>query len=275
VINIRLEKIVQKLLPERIRMQMGGILDNKIFPKIPPLLQFFLQYRGFKGRVIKDGLVYVEYLGEKAYVHYSNMGDIEEIVGDLVYERVFSIKPGDIVIDVGSHVGIFTIKAAKAVGPKGLVVSIEPEPKNLSLLLKNIKLHHLNNVIVVRKAAWFKKGNIKLYLASSPGSHSILTPTGRWIHVDCDTLDQICLEIGLKKVDFIKIDVEGAELEVLKGAERLLAQPGIKLAIASYHRLPNGKPEFQNILNWLKAKGMETYVRYGNSGEPFIHARTL
>lgn len=187
------------------------------------------------------------------------------------YEQVFRVKKDDVVIDVGAHVGFFTIKARQAVGKNGLVVAIEPEPNNVTFLSENVKACGFKNVIILKKAAGAHKGKAKLYLHGSGWgvSHSLLYVGPQFLPVNVDTLDNIAAELRLKRVDFIKIDVEGAELDVLRGAERILSMPNVKLAIAAYHVVPGKGPEFQSILSYLKSKGMKTWT----DDRGFIYAK--
>lgn len=67
------------------------------------------------------------------------------------------LRKGDVFIDVGAHIGKYTILVAKIVGKEGLVIAIEPNPENYETLLENIKLNNLKNVIAVNIAAWNKK----------------------------------------------------------------------------------------------------------------------
>lgn len=169
-----------------------------------------------------------------------------------IYEQVFKVEKGEIVIDIGAHVGIFTIKAARKVGEEGRVLAIEPEPHNLALLRRNTK--SLPNVTIIPLACGDYRGRTKLYISRFSGEHSLKfnAKLGE-IEVEIDTLENITANSGINEVNFIKIDAEGAELEVLKGAGRLLEKSGIKLAIASYHY-----PEQANeIEEFLALKGFK------------------
>ena len=183
-----------------------------------------------------------------------------EMFNDNIYERYGSPKKGDIVIDVGAYVGMFSIKAAGLVDDSGLVLAIEPAPDNLELLSRNLNTFKISNIRVIDKAALDKKEKVKLYLSRSSACHTVAYSHKNYIEVEGDTLDNITSELGIYQVNFIKIDVEGRELEVLKGAKRLLESSNIRLAIASYHDLPDGKKEFLEIASYLKSKGFHVEV---------------
>lgn len=128
------------------------------------------------------------------------------------------LSRGDVFIDVGAHIGKYTIPAAKIVGKRGLVVAIESNPENYQTLLENIKMNNLSNVIAVNIAAWNQKQKLKLYIGDTQGHHSIKENFGLgYIFIDAAPLDEILEDLKVKKVNFIKIDVEGAEREVLEG----------------------------------------------------------
>ncbi|MBA7692614.1 hypothetical protein ES703_101181 [subsurface metagenome] len=179
---------------------------------------------------------------------------------------------GDIVIDIGAHAGMFTVKAAKLVGDKGLVIAIEPEPRNLAILQHNIESHSLTNVKIVSKAIFNEKTTVRLYLQDLSVHHSLSYRSGNYIEVEADSLDNIVSELGLDHVDFVKIDVEGAELEILKGAEKMLTSPGIRLSIASYHDLPDGQPQLPSIVSYLESRQFQTQT-YIKGSCPYVYAR--
>ena len=148
------------------------------------------------------------------------------------------LEKGMNVIDIGAHIGAYTILAAEKIGEDGKVLSIEPEPKNYKQLLENIKLNNFQNVIPKNIALSDHEGVEKLYLNFYTTSHSLVIKNDNTfsIEVRVKTLDKLLEEIGLDKIDFIKIDAEGVELEILKGAEKTLKRnPKVKMAIAAYH----------------------------------------
>jgi FkbM family methyltransferase len=140
---------------------------------------------------------------------------------DVIIEH-FRPKEGDVVVDVGAHIGRYTIIASKQVGPNGKVIAIEADPSNFEMLNRNIELNRLANVTTLNYAAFSKEAKIKLYL---PGRdiftkyNTIMSnwvwvkPEDRFVEVDGNTLDNLLQQIGLRQVNWIKIDVEGAELK--------------------------------------------------------------
>lgn len=140
-----------------------------------------------------------------------------------------SLKPGDVFIDVGAHVGYFTLLAARRVTEAGTVLSIEPNPAALEQLHQNVDRSRLKNVLIAHTACGDSYESVRLYLHtesnSSMASLSAANATGG-IEVDvaCSTLDDLCAERGVTRAHLIKIDVEGAELSVLRGMDRILRE---------------------------------------------------
>lgn len=137
------------------------------------------------------------------------------------------LPEGARVIDVGSNVGLFTVLMALRVGPSGQVIAIEPLEENLRRLRDHITDHGLQNVIVVAAAAGSTSGMVSLNLADDGaytstrmvvGRHAI----GQTTRVPVARLDSIWKEHGGKQIAIVKIDVEGGEIDVLKGAVELL-----------------------------------------------------
>jgi len=192
-------------------------------------------------------------------------GDImvlKEIFFDEVYEAFYELKRGDVVVDVGAHIGCFTVKASRTVGASGLVVSVEPEPENYRMLLTNISLNSLGNVTPLRVALADRRGVARLFKSDDYIGHSIVAqPTGDFVPVPVTTLDELLRELNVGKVDFIKIDAEGAEALILKGAMKTIIEHRPALAIATYH-YTGETAEVANILKRLNFKVaiLEDYV---------------
>jgi FkbM family methyltransferase len=137
------------------------------------------------------------------------------------------LGPGDVFIDVGAHVGYFTLLASRRVGPAGTVLSIEPNPFAVEQLAQNLARSHIANVRVEHTACGESHRAVQLHLHtesnSSMASLSTANATGGVsVEVPCTTLDQLCLKHGLARVNLVKIDVEGAEPSVLRGMKRLM-----------------------------------------------------
>ena len=138
------------------------------------------------------------------------------------------ISEGDVVIDVGANIGYYTLIFAQLVGKSGTVISFEPEPKNFSILKKNVEINNYKNVILEQKIVSRKNEISKLFLAESGivGHHTNSSKNSKnFIEIESITLDDYTKKLNLSnKIKFIKIDVEGAEPNVLYGAENILKE---------------------------------------------------
>jgi len=155
----------------------------------------------------------------------------------------FRPSEGDIVIDVGAYVGFHTIMAARAVGPAGLVVAIEPHPENFMSLMSNVRLNRFSDVICLRCAAWHEDGYIVLRESVWSYGHKALPKAmGKGVLVRARRLDDVADELGLKEVNWVKIGVNGAEPSVIDGMLGILDRNRGKLKlIIEAHSLKEAK----------------------------------
>src|SRR5215218_977811 len=172
----------------------------------------------------------------------------------------FQPKDGGIVVDVGAHHGRYTLIAAKRIGPKGKVIAIEADPKNFDMLNKNIKLNELSENVTLNYAASSNKSKVKLSIPEKKSGHTIYSSiissrayTVKFIEVNANTLDNLLHEngISIEEVNWIKLDVEGAELEVLKGATSVLSKSKDIALLIEIHNIEDGKNLYQPIMDLL------------------------
>jgi len=167
------------------------------------------------------------------------------------YFRFYAPKKNDAIIDAGSYHGEFSLLAHHLIGKKGKIICFEPDKKNAGILSQNLKKNGLKNAIIINKGLWSKK---KELFIKPLGDSSFLSNKGKLSEkVKVCDLDSCLKKMSIKKVDFIKMDVEGAELEALKGMEKTLKN-GCNLAIASYH-LIDGKKSYKKCEDFLKKRG--------------------
>ena len=141
------------------------------------------------------------------------------------------LRPGDIFYDIGANIGFFSVIAAKLVGPSGHVYAFEPVPQNAAGVQRNATLNQFRNITVFEKAVSSSTGTGKLLLAVHPGGAMLATTDGaittdfnESILVDLVSIDALIAEQALPPPTVVKIDVEGAELEVLRGMSRTMEQ---------------------------------------------------
>ncbi len=146
-------------------------------------------------------------------------------------------KPGDVVLDVGANIGLYARQALKQGAAK--IIAIEPAPDNLMCLHRNLKDEILSGkVIVCSKGAWDRDDvlNMNVNLGSSALDSLILKfEAGATIKVPVTTIDTLVKELNLERVDFIKMDIEGAERQALAGAANTIRKFRPRMAICVYH----------------------------------------
>ena len=140
------------------------------------------------------------------------------------------LRPGMVFVDVGANDGYFTLFAARRVGPAGRVVAAEPSSRERAHLQRNLGRNGLDNVSVIPAAIGATSGLADLHLAH--GVHAGHNTLGGFAHDDVvraslervaiEPLDSVIARLGLARVDFVKIDVEGAEARVIAGASNVL-----------------------------------------------------
>jgi len=207
---------------------------------------------GTKKVIIKDH-VYGEFSRFPLIDESENKTEIEG------YMKYYNLKKGNFVIDAGAFHGYFAVYAAKIVGDSGKGVCFEPDKKSFRILSKNIQLNKLKNVILINKGLWSKNTTISF---KSAGERSTIDFTNKSSEkIEVTRLDDELKKIGIKKIDFIKMDIEGAETEALLGAKKTLAENDVNLAIASYH-LINGKKTARKVEEILRELDYFAFTNY-------------
>ena len=208
----------------------------------------------------------------KRTYQYHNVKGIEANKRALnVYERYFvSLEEDDVVIDVGAHVGAFSVMSAKRL-KKGLVISFEPNPDIYHILKFNVYLNRLKNIIPLNVALADFYGKTGLVVPRDPaGGHLAPDVYGtRTFNVQVKTLDAVCLERGIERVDFIKIHADGSEIAILKGARNILVDNNLSLVISS-SRLRNSSLRSE-MCKHLLGMGFNAIIG-GSPSHPTLYA---
>lgn len=150
-----------------------------------------------------------------------------------------AVRAGDVVLDCGANVGVYVREALDA-GAK-LVVAIEPGPENIECLRRNFPSEiAAGRVIVYGKGVWNKDDWLTLNVDpnNSAADSFVMQPKGSTggLRLPLTTIDKLVAELKLERVDYIKMDIEGAEQRALDGGRQTLAKYHPRLAISAYHR---------------------------------------
>lgn len=170
------------------------------------------------------------------------------------------VRPGMTVVDAGANVGVFTLAAARRVGPQGKVIAFDPLPRNYRYVVANTVLNGYGNVVVEQQAVGDRDGEMEINLFGGDNvsvSDEVTGGDGKEpITVPCCRLDTYLREHGVERVDVVKVDVEGAEGAVLEGmTETLKAQkPAVIMEVhPDFLQSVSGSP--REVLGRLQALG--------------------
>ena len=279
-----------------IRITLGKKTRDRVFAKkafafnyefdvIPSLYMFKFLYSIIKFLRLDSHVslkISVPKYGYKAYCPINKNDLINMTIReDEIIER-FTPKEGDVVIDIGAHIGRYTIIGSKRVGANGKVVAIEANPSNFEMLNRNIKLNQLTNIISLNNAVYSKETKIKLYLPGEELGHTIYNTVmsdrakneDKFVEVSANTLDYFLQLKGITDVNWIKIDVEGAEFEVLQGATNVLSKSKDITLLIEIHNLSGGTNLYRPILEFLRLYNFKIeFEKSHDGGEKHIILR--
>jgi FkbM family methyltransferase len=197
----------------------------------------------------------------------------------------FNPAEGNVVIDVGAHVGRYTILGLKLVGKSGKVIAIEAHPGNFQLLKRNLQLNKSsddnNDVITFNCAAYCQdKPQVRLFLAGEDHGNTIFntlmesrSTAEKFVSVPALKLDTIIPRAGVQahEINWIKMDVEGTEYEVLQGAQNILSTSRDISVLIEVHNLQNGNNLYDPIVDMLaKHKFSIVYQKVYDNGEMHV-----
>jgi len=184
------------------------------------------------------------------------------------------LKPGMIVLDIGAHHGFYTLLISRKVGESGSVIAFEPSPRERARLMRHLRLNSCKNVRVEALALGQTEGHAELHVVQGreSGCNSLRPPQvsrhGRLetaetkaVPVEVARLDDYIQQHDLARVDFVKMDVEGAELAVLKGATEFLGRqprPVIFCEVQDMRTRAWGYPA-REIVDFLRQRGFRWY----------------
>ena len=195
-----------------------GFVRREVLPRVAPGWPSAIRVSMLNGPVVDFGW------GEVIGCSFAISGSFEP--AELAAISRLAL-PGTCVIDVGANVGLMALVAAAAVGPTGSVVAVEPLPVNLVRLAENIQKNRYPWVQIEPAAAGSETGTATLHVTRDSAYPSLKTPAGGHrvidaIAVSLRTIDNVWRERGMPRVSLLKVDVEGYELDVLRGAATLL-----------------------------------------------------
>jgi FkbM family methyltransferase len=195
-------------------------------PAMWPAAAFFLLQKRLGRATIR-----VRRQGQVLHIGAGNGQGAWQAISGLEYEPelrqlLARIRPGDVIIDIGANVGSYTLRCARRTGPGGRVIAIEAMAANAALLERNIAANGLKNVRVVACAIGDKPGRVALYSKGHSSSTRLSEGDSFSAVAEAEMItgDSLIEIHGLTRVDWIKMDIEGAEPAALRGLPRILAE---------------------------------------------------
>ena len=182
-----------------------------------------------------------------------------------------TVKAGMTIIDVGAHIGYYSLLFAKCAGPTGNIFAFEPLPGNFALLQKNVRLNHLQNVHLRNQAVFSRTQEITITVPDdqpNPGNGSIHNETGtNHYRVEAVALDDFCAELSLRP-GLLKMDVEGSEYDVLTGAKETINRCRPDLLIELHHfdgnvaanRVPSLLESWGYQIQWIERWQLTSFI---------------
>lgn len=174
------------------------------------------------------------------------------------YNRHYQLKEGDVVFDCGSFHGVYALYASRKVGKTGMVFAFEPDEKNLAVLCENLERNNAANVRIVKKGVWNSQGRLSFIEGNDATSSVVFSndvPKGA-VSIEVTSIPDFFASQKLSRLDFVKMDIEGAEIEVIGGCVDFLKKHDVNFAAASYH-LRDGQETYHALEPMFRSAGYE------------------
>ena len=182
----------------------------------------------------------------------------------------FSINKEDIVIDIGAHIGLFSLFASQYC-KNGKIFSYEPIKENYNILKENIEVNKIENIISFNSAVSNQTNKLKIFINSDDSAHSIFKSEKNFIEVDSTTIKSIFDKNKIENCNLLKFDCEGAEYQIIESIPKEYFFK-IEKMIIEYH-LANEKPEmYKKLIENLKNNSFEIKIKKLSDSMGMINA---
>jgi FkbM family methyltransferase len=192
--------------------------------------------------------------------------DIIDPAEEFAYEL---LQEGDTLIDVGANIGCVTAAGALAVGPRGRVVAIEPHPQTFHCLQQTIALNKCPNVTAINCALGAEAGVVNFSNERRKDDVNRVQLNGPGLQVPCRTLDDLVQELALPRIALLKIDVEGFEMHVLRGAVDTLSRVDSIYIEVLEHTLERFGSSAAGVMQFLRERGFHLF-RFRNDPDNVV-----
>ncbi len=244
----------------RLKNEQFFVWFNRLFFSL-----FYLRHQGKSTVVVnaKDGARF------RVRVNTSDRLMIWEVWNAKTYDdKQFPIREEDTVVDIGAHIGAFSVRAA-GLAHRGHVYAYEPSSNNFDMLTANRLLNNLDNLYIEKSAVSGRQGQMTLYTpAGNPIMGSLLqSASAHTESVNVTTMTDIVAQRRIARIDLLKMDVEGAEYDILFNCpDETLAK--IQRVVMEYHEYEGEKRNRFDLARLLEAHGFRAVVEKGAFPQP-------
>jgi len=267
---------VERLEEGKVRLSKGGkaaVIAGQDF--IPVVIRNFGRLFSIKGMEYPSGEIdftrEVKLFGFSIRTNAQEALWIEPIL--LEYNKHRQLREGEIVFDCGGYHGTYSLIASKAVGENGKVYCFEPDDDNHAVVRGNLERNGVKNVELVKKGIWNSETTLSFVKdldhssqVDFGGKHQ-----GKTVSISTTTLRAFCEKEKIAKPDFVKMDIEGAELEAIEASLDFLKQQQVDFAIASYH-IRDGEQTCKKLEKMLSSIGYSAHTEKNSAGELITYA---
>jgi FkbM family methyltransferase len=243
-IKKKTKKRISSLLPKGVFKDRIKLLYYKIFS--PSGVQFALEQ-------INGKVVFVTTIQD---IELRTNYPLYNLVKDFAYyQHFYNVKKDDVVIDAGANVGVLSLYFSKKVGDSGSVFSFEPDRYNITEINNNIELNPgtQKNIKIQNQLLWNTNTLVDFQESGTVGSSAVwFSGNENIVKKQAVTIDSWVNDSKIERLDYIKMDIEGAEIEALEGCIETIKKYQPKFAIASYH-IVNNEPTYLQLERFFES----------------------
>ena len=246
----------------RILVRSWKILKNWY---LYPLVYFKLTKKDYVIFETRSGLKIKIRVNSTDLMALTHVWMIQEYSGD-----DFPISNDDVIIDVGAHIGLFALFASQFC-KNGKIFCYEPIKENYKILIENIEMNQIQNIFPNNLAVTKETSRVKIFLNDDQSGHSMFIQNKNFVEVDSKSLSDIFIDNGIKECDFLKLDCEGAEYEIIDSLPIEYFNK-IENIVIEYH-LADSKPELgKNLIKKIQDAGFKIKTREHHNDMGFLIA---
>ena len=197
-----------------------------------------------------------------------------EIWLDNVYLQKFNLNENSTVIDIGAHIGLFSLFISKKL-KNAKIYSYEPNLENHNLMIENIKKNCAQNISAFNVAVSSQLGSTLLYLdEKDSAAHSVFKKTALSVNVNSVTLEKIIKDNKISSCELLKLDCEGAEYEILMKTPKEILTKINKISL-EYEKIPEITYSIEDIISKLRSCGFRVTINETESDRGFLYAQKM